>query len=61
MPHYKYLIVGGGMTADAAARAFRKRDPNGSIGLISAESDPLANAFWLKGFGLAVSAGDRQK
>jgi NADPH-dependent 2,4-dienoyl-CoA reductase/sulfur reductase-like enzyme len=43
MPHYKYLIVGGGMTADAAARAIRKRDPNGSVGLISAESDPPYN------------------
>jgi NADPH-dependent 2,4-dienoyl-CoA reductase/sulfur reductase-like enzyme len=43
MPHYKYLIIGGGMTADAAARAIRKRDPNGSVGLISAESDPPYN------------------
>jgi NADPH-dependent 2,4-dienoyl-CoA reductase/sulfur reductase-like enzyme len=43
MPHYNYLIIGGGMTADAAARAIRKRDPNGSVGLISAESDPPYN------------------
>jgi NADPH-dependent 2,4-dienoyl-CoA reductase/sulfur reductase-like enzyme len=43
MPHYKYLIVGGGMTADAAARAIRKIDPNGSVGMISAESEPPYN------------------
>ncbi len=43
MPHYKYLIVGGGMTADAAARAILKIDPNSSVGLISAEFDPPYN------------------
>jgi NAD(P)H-nitrite reductase large subunit len=37
MSHYKYLIVGGGMTADSAVRAIRKIDPDGSIALISAE------------------------
>ena len=31
MSHYKYLIIGGGMTADAAARAIRKIDPDGSV------------------------------
>ncbi|MCL5105379.1 MAG: FAD-dependent oxidoreductase [Armatimonadetes bacterium] len=40
MPHYNYLILGGGMTADAAVKAIREADPNGSIGLISAEPDP---------------------
>ncbi|HEX4645920.1 MAG TPA: FAD/NAD(P)-binding oxidoreductase [Verrucomicrobiae bacterium] len=40
MPHYTYLIVGGGMTADAATRGIREVDPQGSIGLISAEADP---------------------
>ncbi|HEX7567319.1 MAG TPA: hypothetical protein VF355_02000, partial [Anaerolineaceae bacterium] len=40
MSHYKYLIVGGGMTADAAVRSIRKTDQNGSIGLFSLEDDP---------------------
>jgi NADPH-dependent 2,4-dienoyl-CoA reductase/sulfur reductase-like enzyme len=40
MQNYKYLIVGGGMTADAAVSGIRELDPKGSIGLISAESDP---------------------
>jgi 3-phenylpropionate/trans-cinnamate dioxygenase ferredoxin reductase subunit len=40
MQHYKYLIVGGGMTADAVISGIRKIDPRGSIGLISAESQP---------------------
>lgn len=40
MPGYKYLIIGGGMTADAAVRGIREVDPDGSIGLISMEADP---------------------
>ena len=40
MPHYRYLIVGGGMTADAAARSIREADRNGSIGIIGREGDP---------------------
>ena len=43
MPSYKYLIIGGGMTADAAIDGIREIDPNGSIGLISAESHPPYN------------------
>src|SRR5574341_2632922 len=52
MKHYKYLIVGGGMTADAAARGIRELDPNGSIGMISIEADPpyarppLSKGMW---------------
>ena len=38
MPDYKYLIVGGGMTADAAAKGIRKVDDSGTIGIISNES-----------------------
>ena len=38
MPNYKYLIVGGGMTADAAISGIREVDPNGSIGLIAVHS-----------------------
>ena len=37
MPHYKYLIVSGGMTADAAVNGIRESDPDGSIGLIGVE------------------------
>jgi len=49
---YRYLIVGGGMTADAACRGIRDHDPDGSIGLVSAESHPpydrppLSKALW---------------
>ncbi len=52
MPHYSYLIIGGGMTADAAARGVRDLDPNGSLGIIGAEADapyarpPLSKALW---------------
>src|SRR5207247_1194127 len=52
MPDYTYLMVGGGMTADAAAQALHKADPAGSIGLISAEPHPpydrppLSKALW---------------
>lgn len=52
MPDYHYLIVGGGMTADAAVRGIRELDPDGSIGLVSAEPDPpynrppLTKALW---------------
>ena len=40
MIHYDYLIIGGGMTAASAVTAIALRDPQGKIGLISAESDP---------------------
>ena len=43
MPHYKYLIVGGGMTADAAVSGIRELDTEGSIGLISKEPNPPYN------------------
>jgi len=52
MPDYSYLIVGGGMTADAAAKAIRVADPKGSIGLVSADPHPpydrppLSKALW---------------
>ncbi len=39
----RYLIVGGGMTADAAAHAIRERDPDGAIVMVSAEPDPPYN------------------
>lgn len=43
MSHYKYLIIGTGMTADAAARAIRKQDSHGSIGLVGTELVPPYN------------------
>jgi 3-phenylpropionate/trans-cinnamate dioxygenase ferredoxin reductase component len=52
MRNYKYLIVGGGMTADAAVQGIREVDPKGSIGLVSSESDapydrpPLSKSLW---------------
>jgi NADPH-dependent 2,4-dienoyl-CoA reductase/sulfur reductase-like enzyme len=52
MAHYRYLILGGGMTGDAAVRGIRELDAEGSIGLIGAEADPpyarppLTKALW---------------
>jgi 3-phenylpropionate/trans-cinnamate dioxygenase ferredoxin reductase component len=52
MPHYKYLIIGGGMTGDSAVHGIREVDPRGSIGVIGAESHrpydrpPLSKALW---------------
>jgi 3-phenylpropionate/trans-cinnamate dioxygenase ferredoxin reductase component len=49
---YRYLIVGGGMTADSACRGIRDHDGEGAIGLVSAESHPpynrppLSKALW---------------
>ena len=52
MPDYTYLIVGGGMTADAAVRGIREVDPNGSVGVLSADTHPpydrppLSKGLW---------------
>ena len=43
MTDYTYVIVGGGMTADAAVQGIRDVDPGGTIGLIAAEPDPPYN------------------
>ena len=59
MPHYNYLIIGGGMTAAAAVNGIREVDANGSIGLFSMEPDPpydrppLSKGLW-KGTALAT-------
>ncbi|MBY4130843.1 NAD(P)/FAD-dependent oxidoreductase [Rhodococcus fascians] len=37
--HYDYLIIGGGMVADSAARGIRERDTTGSIGIFGADPD----------------------
>jgi len=44
MLQYTYLIVGGGMTADAAAQGIREVDANGTIGLVGAEPHPPTTA-----------------
>src|SRR5262245_18953187 len=52
MPEYTYLIVGGGMTADAAVNGIREVDRSGSIGLVSADGyspydrPPLSKKLW---------------
>jgi NADPH-dependent 2,4-dienoyl-CoA reductase/sulfur reductase-like enzyme len=52
MRHYTYLIVGTGMTADAAAKGIRELDGKGSIGMIGEEPHlpyarpPLSKKLW---------------
>ncbi len=52
MRTYRYLIVGGGMTGDAACRGIRDHDSHGTIGLVGAEEHqpyarpPLTKALW---------------
>ena len=49
---YDYLIVGAGMTADAAAKSIRKTDSEGRIGIVGDEAHPpyerppLTKALW---------------
>jgi 3-phenylpropionate/trans-cinnamate dioxygenase ferredoxin reductase component len=52
MPQYEYLILGGGMTADAAVHGIREVDRTSEIGVIAAEPHapyarpPLSKALW---------------
>jgi 3-phenylpropionate/trans-cinnamate dioxygenase ferredoxin reductase subunit len=52
MRTYRYLIVGGGLTADAACRGIRERDPDGTIAVVADEPHapyarpPLTKALW---------------
>ncbi len=52
MARYDYVIVGGGMTADAAAHGIRREDTRGTIALVGAEPHPsynrppLSKALW---------------
>ena len=52
MPSYKYVIVGGGMTGDAAVKGIREVDAEGTIALIGSEPHrpykrpPLTKALW---------------
>jgi NADPH-dependent 2,4-dienoyl-CoA reductase/sulfur reductase-like enzyme len=49
---FRYLIVGGGMTGDAACRGIRDHDSDGSIGLVGEEPvapyarPPLSKGLW---------------
>jgi 3-phenylpropionate/trans-cinnamate dioxygenase ferredoxin reductase component len=55
MRHLDYLLIGGGIAADAAARGIRDRDPRGTIGLIGEEPHPpydrppLSKELWKGG------------
>lgn len=50
----RYLIVGGGMTADAAVRGIREHDQDGKIVMVSQETvppydrPPLSKSLWTK-------------
>lgn len=52
MPAYTYLIIGAGMTADAAVQGIREVDPVGTIGVVGAEAyppyarPPLSKKLW---------------
>jgi 3-phenylpropionate/trans-cinnamate dioxygenase ferredoxin reductase component len=52
MQNSDYLIVGGGLTADAACKGIRERDPDGKIILVGEEPyapyarPPLSKALW---------------
>jgi NADPH-dependent 2,4-dienoyl-CoA reductase/sulfur reductase-like enzyme len=52
MTRYDYLIVGGGMTADAAAHGIRKHDAKGGIGIVGSDHNapynrpPLTKGLW---------------
>lgn len=52
MKRYKYLVVGGGMTADSAVRGIRKIDKAGAIAMICDEPHPpydrppLSKSLW---------------
>lgn len=55
MPDYKYMIVGGGLTAAAAVAGIRENDNDGSIGVVSTEAHPpydrpsLSKTLWKGG------------
>src|SRR4051812_42362093 len=55
MDTIRYLIVGGGMTADAAAKGIREHDPDGSIVLVGDDPHPpykrppLSKGLWSGG------------
>ena len=52
MSRYDYVIIGGGMTADAAVHGIRDVDPDGTIGVVGSDTHPpydrppLSKALW---------------
>jgi 3-phenylpropionate/trans-cinnamate dioxygenase ferredoxin reductase subunit len=52
MKNFKYIIIGGGMTGDSAAKGIREIDKDGSLAIISSESHlpydrpPLTKDLW---------------
>lgn len=52
MPTYRYVIVGGGLTADGACKGIRDVDQDGSIGVVGTEAHPpylrppLSKGLW---------------
>src|SRR6185312_4227946 len=52
MESSRYLVVGGGLTADAACKGIRELDPDGEIVLVGEElhppyaRPPLSKALW---------------
>lgn len=52
MKHHRYLIIGGGMTADSAVHGIRKIDQSGAIAMICEERHapydrpPLSKSLW---------------
>jgi 3-phenylpropionate/trans-cinnamate dioxygenase ferredoxin reductase component len=52
MHNYHYLIIGGGMTADSAAKGIRSIDKKSTIGILSSNENriynrpPLSKALW---------------
>ncbi len=52
LEHFRYLIVGGGMTADAAVSGIRDIDSEGTIALVGADAEapysrpPLSKGLW---------------
>ena len=52
MNDYKYIVVGGGMTADSAVKGIRENDANGRIAAFSDEPEmpynrpPLSKGLW---------------
>jgi 3-phenylpropionate/trans-cinnamate dioxygenase ferredoxin reductase component len=63
MKRTRYLIVGGGLTADSACRGIRKVDPDGRILIVGEEPHlpylrpPLSKALWKGGEESAIWRG----
>jgi 3-phenylpropionate/trans-cinnamate dioxygenase ferredoxin reductase subunit len=53
MNEFTYIIIGGGLAADAAAKGIRERDSENSIAIFTSEADPpytrpaLSKKLWL--------------